>query len=101
MDSGTVDCERKEGKLTIRLQGSFDYGVVVKLKRLLETQSKASEYVIDLQEATYINSSAFGAMVYIKEKFSASNDEISIINASPSIMKLLKSVHFDQLFRVV
>jgi HptB-dependent secretion and biofilm anti anti-sigma factor len=101
MASGTVSVERVGNRLTFCIEGTFDYEVVGNLKKLCEKQKKAAEYVIDLKGVAYINSSAFGAMLYIKEVYEAGNDDISLINASPTVMKMLKMINFDQLFRVV
>jgi anti-anti-sigma factor len=95
-----VTCDRKEETLTFKILGEFDYTTGVKLKKLAQRQSKADEYIIDLKMVKYINSSAFGAMIVLKEIFQADDNSISLINASPEIMQMLKAVHFDKLFRV-
>jgi HptB-dependent secretion and biofilm anti anti-sigma factor len=98
-----VSCSRVSGKLTFRINGVFDYKVVMDLKKLATKQArtKAKEYVVDLKEVTYINSSAFGALIFIKEAFGASNEDISIVNPSPEVRKMLEVVNFHQLFKIV
>jgi HptB-dependent secretion and biofilm anti anti-sigma factor len=103
VDQENVRCERLlgGGKLVFHIIGRFDYASGVELKTLAKSQRKAKEYVIDLKEVSYINSSAFGVMLAIREIFEIENSDIFLINASPDIRKMLSIVNFDQLFTVV
>jgi HptB-dependent secretion and biofilm anti anti-sigma factor len=101
MDSGAVTCERQDDKLTFRIIGSFNYAIGSELKKLANRQSKASEYIIDLRAVTYINSSAFGVMLILREMFGADEDNLSLVNASPEIKKMLNVVKFETIFKVV
>jgi anti-anti-sigma factor len=101
MSSGSITCERKGDKLTFYVVGSFDFALGVELKNLAKKQPKAKEYAVDLEGLTYINSSAFGAMLFLRELFGANNDSLSLINASPDILKMIKAIKFDTIFRVI
>jgi anti-anti-sigma factor len=96
-----VTCKRESDTLTFRITGNFNYAIVLGVKKLVEQQKKADKYVIDLAGVTHINSSAFGALIYIKETYGAGDNDISIINSSPEVVKMLKGVNFHQLFQIV
>lgn len=103
MGKGCVHCERGGGgSVTFRIEGAFDYAVVVELKRMAAEQETAPDAcVIDLKQTTYINSSAFGGLLFLKQTFGLPDEAIRIVNASPPVRKMLEAVHFDQLFNVL
>ncbi|MBF0447210.1 MAG: STAS domain-containing protein [Magnetococcales bacterium] len=103
MDKQNVSCERKNGQLIFYISGSFDYKSGVQLKNLANKElelGREKEYVIDLKNVRYINSSVFGAMIILKEIFGATSESFSLINASPEVLKMLKTVHFHTLFNI-
>jgi anti-anti-sigma factor len=95
-----VSCERVKEKLIFHVNGSFNHAVGVDLKNLAKSQKKAKEYVIDLEGVSYINSSAFGVLLTIRETFGITNNEISLINVSDEVKQMLSVVNFDRLFKV-
>ncbi len=100
-ESGEVYCERQGVKLVFHVTGNFDFRTGNQLKELAKNQERALKYVIDLRQVKYINSSAFGVMLSLREHFDADIDNFSLINASPVVKGMLDVVNFNKLFTVV
>lgn len=66
-------------------------------------QSEASEsvdrYVLNMEELTYLDSSALGMLLLLKD-YAANEAQISILNCIPDVYKIFEIANFDQLFTI-
>jgi anti-anti-sigma factor len=92
----------EDGKiLTISINGRFDitaykeFGEAYKGK--LDSVSKC---VIDMTEVEYLDSSALGMLLMLRERSGGDNAAIDIVNCSPGVKKIFQTANFDKLFRI-
>ncbi len=90
----------EDGKvLTISISGRFDitaykdFGDAYKDK--LDSISK---WVIDMANTEYVDSSALGMLLMLRERAGGENSDISIVNTSDGVKKIFETANFNKLF---
>lgn len=96
----SVICNLSEDNndLTISIGGRFDYELMSDFRTAYD-KTKYPNYIIDLRETEYIDSSALGMLIAMKKGL-ADDANISIVNCRPDAKKLLQIARFDQKFNV-
>ncbi|MBN2992835.1 STAS domain-containing protein [Pseudomonas cedrina subsp. fulgida] len=88
-------------KLTIAIKGRFDFGSHQKFREAYERFYKVPEtYVVDLKEATYIDSSALGMLLLLRDHAGGDRSDVRLINSNPDVCKILAISNFDKLFDI-
>lgn len=91
-DSGSV--------LTIKIIGKFQFPMASEFRRAYTNVDQVTEYVLDLQESEYLDSSALGMIIALWEYVGRDKNQIKVINANEEVKKILKSANFDQLISI-
>lgn len=88
-------------ELTITIQGRFDFNAHQAFRdsyqRLDHTPQR---FVVDLNEAIYLDSSALGMLLLLRDHAGSDNADIRLLNCNPDVRKVLSVSNFDQLFVV-
>ena len=94
--------ESQDGKeLTIKIQGRFDFSAHQEFRDAYEkTLQSPSNYVVDLKETTYLDSSALGMLLLLRDHAGGDNSDIKIMNCNPDVKKILAISNFEQLFNI-
>lgn len=88
-------------KLTIAIKGRFDFAKHQEFRDAYEKlQHKPQSIVVDLKEATYLDSSALGMLLMLRDYAGADESDIRIINSSLDVSKTLDISNFNQLFDI-
>jgi anti-anti-sigma factor len=88
-------------KLTIAIKGRFDFGSHQAFRDAYERFYKVPQvYIVDLKETTYMDSSALGMLLLLRDHAGGDNSEVRIINSSPDVRKILAISNFDKLFDI-
>ena len=86
-------------QLTIYIQGRFDFSSHQEFRTSYEKLSKApSHYCVDLQNTSYLDSSALGMLLLLRDHADGDRSNIEIVNCSPDVKKILLISNFEQLF---
>ena len=56
-----------------------------------------SKYVLDMSKLEYMDSSALGMILMLRESAGGENAKINVIHSTPGIRKILKTANFDKL----
>lgn len=89
-------------ELTIRVSGRFDFSAHQEFRTCYESASSdVARYVIDMAEATYLDSSALGMLLLLRDYAGGDSAHIRIENANPDVRKILTISNFEQLFDIV
>ena len=85
--------------LTIRITGRFDFGLH-KDFRIASDKINANirKVMVDMGRTEYVDSSALGMLLILREKMGGDRSAVKISNASPEVKKVLEIANFNQLF---
>jgi len=87
--------------LTIRISERFDFNVHAQLRAAYRGEGKRyAGYVVDLKETTYMDSSALGMLLQIKEYAGGGAQSIRIKNAGAGIKDILRIANFEKLMTI-
>jgi anti-anti-sigma factor len=88
-------------KATILVSGKFDFAV----HREFRTRSEealgevgVSEIVIDLSQASYLDSAALGMLLLTKERAASLSKRVALKSAPGTVQDVLKVANFHKLF---
>lgn len=85
--------------LTVAVRGRFDFNLYRDFRSAYE-QHNAKRFIIDLKETDYIDSSALGMLLVLRERYGGDHAQISILNSRPEIKEILTVSNFDKMFDV-
>ncbi|ARU57578.1 MAG: STAS domain-containing protein [Pseudomonadales bacterium] len=89
------------GVLTIKIQGRFDFSSHQEFRDAYESSDdNVKEYVIDMTEATYLDSSALGMLLLLRDFAGGDSAKVSITNCNHDVKKILTISNFEQLFDI-
>ena len=88
-------------KLVISIQGRFDFSAHHEFRSSYESLAvKPESYRVDMNETTYLDSSALGMLLLLRDYAGGNKADISIVNCSPDVKKILTISNFEQLFTI-
>lgn len=88
-------------ELTISVQGRFDFSSLQLFRNAYENQEgHPKSYVVDLRESDYLDSSALGMLLALRDHAGGDSSNIRIINCNPDVKKILVITKLDELFTV-
>ncbi|WP_144395176.1 STAS domain-containing protein [Pleionea sediminis] len=88
-------------ELTIKVNGKFDFSCHQEFRSSYEgSDSRPEKYIVDLGETSYLDSSALGMLLLLRDYAGGDSAQIHIKNCSPEIKKILSISNFEQLFDV-
>lgn len=98
-----VSVAKSDSGLTISIKGRFDFNLLQAFRDAYSDydDSVTSEFMVDLAETDYIDSSALGMLLNMKNHLGAEDQEIKIINCQPDLLKIFAIAHFDKKFKFV
>ncbi|MCL5041916.1 MAG: STAS domain-containing protein [Gammaproteobacteria bacterium] len=87
--------------LTIKVSGRFDFSSHQAFRQAYERAGLSPRrYCIDLQDTDYIDSSALGMLLLLRDHAGGDLAEITIRHASAEVRKVLSISNFEQLFHI-
>jgi anti-anti-sigma factor len=83
----------------ISVTGRFDFNILQLFRDAYSDQADSSfNFILDLSETEYIDSSALGMLLNMKNHLGAEDCAIVIKNCQPNLMKVFTITHFDKKF---
>ena len=87
--------------LTIKIQGRFDFSAHQDFRNAYENVStKPNDFIIDMKETTYLDSSALGMLLLLRDYAGGDSASIKISNCNDDVKKILTISNFEQLFSI-
>lgn len=86
--------------LTIAIDGRFDFSSHKEFRDAYRDAGSGSSYVIDMSKTDYMDSSALGMLLLLREFAGGDAATIKIAGCSPDIKKILTISNFQKLFDV-
>ena len=88
-------------ELTINIEGRFDFSAHQDFRESYEkTDGDPEEYCVDMKETTYLDSSALGMLLLLRDHAGGDSANIKIVNCNPDVKKILAISNFEQLFSI-
>ena len=87
--------------LIISIEGRFDFSTHQAFRDAYEHGGKDIRgYIVDLSEATYLDSSALGMLLLLRDYAGGDDASIVIENCNNDVRKILTISNFEQLFTI-
>jgi anti-anti-sigma factor len=86
---------------TLSVQGRFDFKMHRMFREMYEdAPAEIGRYVIDLNKTVYMDSSALGMLLLLREHVGGDQQRVRIVNCNAEIRKILEVACFDKLFDI-
>jgi len=97
----TTQIENSKGVLKLEGRFTFEAGADFKAQShsLLE-QAAVTELQVDFGGITFMESSALGILLLLREKAEAKGARVALLNTSPAVRSILDAVQFGKLFEI-
>lgn len=89
---------------TLSLNGRFDFNVHRDFKEAYMSalnDAEVQSISINLAKVEYLDSSALGMLLMLRERVQTANKQISLTNPNETVMKILDIANFKKLFTIV
>ncbi|GLX91530.1 STAS domain-containing protein [Pseudomonas weihenstephanensis] len=87
--------------LTLSIKGRFDFAKHQDFRGAYEKpMTKPELFVVDLKETTYVDSSALGMLLLLREYAGGDESDVRVVNCNSDVRKILAISNFDKLFDI-
>ena len=88
-------------KLTLTIKGRFDFVQHQDFRRAYERlDHRPDQFVVDLKDTTYVDSSALGMLLLLRDHAGGDESDVRIVNCNPDVRKIFAISNFDKLFDI-
>jgi len=86
--------------ITIKISGRFDFAEQNEFRDCYYNTSpgEKTKFIVNMSGANYMDSSALGMLLMMREYLGGNEANISLINCSPDIRNILTVANFQSLF---
>ena len=85
--------------LVIKVSGRFDFGVHQDFRKATELATQEIKtIVVDMANTDYVDSSALGMLLVLRDKVGDNKSAVLIKSAKPDVRKILEIANFNKLF---
>lgn len=96
-----VEMSADESVVTIYVIGRFDFNIHQEFRKSYDrTKSMALRYIINLVETQYIDSSALGMLLLLRDAAGGDKSDVTIITGNEEVKKILTISNFEKLFKI-
>lgn len=88
--------------LKVKVSGRFVFNLHDRFRNVTKlAEHGVKQIVIDLDNTNYVDSSALGMLLLLRDKFTGDQNAIQIRNARKDVKKILEIAHFNKLFNLL
>ena len=96
-----ISSTQNGSEIIIKVDGKFDFSCHREFRdTYVHTNGASSNYVVDLSNADYLDSSALGMLLLLREHAGSENAKIILKGASHDVKDILLVSNFDKLFKL-
>ncbi len=95
---------KADGEAVVRLSGRFDFNAHREFRAAYEplmTDSSVRSVNIDMGGVEYLDSSALGMLLMLRDKSGAANKALALVNIPAPVKQVLEIANFGKLFKIV
>ncbi len=90
-----------DNELVINVAGRFDFSSHQDFRKAYEAiEERPQSYAIDMADTTYLDSSALGMLLLLRDYAGGDDSSIRIINCNEDVRKILVISNFGRLFTI-
>jgi HptB-dependent secretion and biofilm anti anti-sigma factor len=89
--------DEKTETLTIILRKDFDYSLTALFEQAYRQPAK--QYVLEMAEVTYLDSSALGLLLHLREYAFAQGASVTIMNMNDVVLEIFRVLNFHKIFK--
>ena len=86
--------------MNIVLPERFNFDVHSELRQACKDNKKIKKFILNLKNTNYIDSSALGMILQLKEQAGDTNDSVQIVNANGNVKEILEIANFDKIIKI-
>jgi len=99
-----VNVATANGCAVLRLRGRFDFNAHREFREAIDNaigQADAKEVQVDLGGVDYLDSSALGMLLMLRDRCKGANKVVSLANCRGAVKQVLDIANFSRLFQIV
>lgn len=98
----TIESSRQDQgeSLVLKVKGHFDFSLHKEFRQAYKGEDDVKRYIVDLKETEYMDSSALGMLLLLREFASDRGSEVVLQSCSREVRKILEIANFQRLFRI-
>lgn len=92
-----------DGRSVIKLQGRFDFNAHREFREAVEKAmlpDGIKDIQVDLANVAYLDSSALGMLLMLRDKAQGKSRTVSLVNSRGSVKQVLEIANFGKLFLI-
>ena len=91
-----------DGLATVSLAGRFDFNAHREFREAVDSsvQQSTSGVKVDFGAVDYLDSSALGMLLMLRDKAKAAGRDVSLVNCQGPVKQVLDIANFGKLFRI-
>lgn len=94
-----VDVDEQGSEVIISINGRFDFNILQEFRDAYSgLEGSDKQFVVNLANTDYIDSSALGMLLNMKNHLGSDDQGIEIRNCQPNLKKIFSIAHFDKKF---
>lgn len=90
--------DEKTNTATLVIKGRFDYACQQAFRDGFSRHPKGTDFIVDLKDVSYIDSSALGMLLLLRDHAGGDGATIELKGASDFVGSALKMARFERLF---
>ena len=94
--SATLSPDKKQ--LRMEIDGRFDFNIHSQFRKSYTDLPPSTRFVVDLKNTDFMDSSAMGMLLLLRENAGKENADIHLVNCNPEIERILAVSNMDKLF---
>lgn len=87
-------------QLTMAIEGRFDFNIHSEFRNAYRDLPVTTTFIVDLSKATFMDSSAMGMLLLLREHVGEIKEKIRLQNCNPEVRKILSISNLDKMFIV-
>ena len=98
-----IQTSKTDERATLRLSGRFQFDSHRAFRSAYEVflaDAGVKVIVLDFSDVDYLDSSALGMLLLLREHVGGDDSDIRVVNSSPDVRKILGISNFDKLFDI-
>lgn len=99
-----VNVVKESGRADLKLSGRFDFNAHREFRSAYEpvmADAEVKALNIDLAAVEYLDSSALGMLLMLRDKAGAANKTLALVNVRGAVKQVLEIANFGKLFKIV